>query len=139
MCIRDSSERECEERLGGQRADFPQVVGETEFSQAVYEDRVSSRSYAEDKVSSSTPLNFCKPGKARKWYSKFVVPFAGSEVGQWCCDRCCLLYTSSQALNPFRFSGNLHSFQEVVQFSSTYSIISFMQNIFIYNLSFSLI
>ena len=43
----------------------------------------------EDEVSSNSPLIFVKPGKARKWYSKLVVPFAWSEVGQRCCDRYC--------------------------------------------------
>ena len=54
----NENERECDERLGGQRADFPQVYGETEFSQVLYEDRVSSRSCVEDEVSSNSPLIF---------------------------------------------------------------------------------
>ena len=34
----DEVVRECEERLGGQRADFPQVYNETGFSPWCYED-----------------------------------------------------------------------------------------------------
>ena len=55
----DEIVRESEERLGGQRAEFPRVYGETEFSQMFYEDRVSTRGYVEDKVSSNSPLIFC--------------------------------------------------------------------------------
>ena len=79
---------ECDERLGGEKADFPQVYCEMEFSQVFYEGRVSSRSYVEDKVSSNSPLIFCGVlGRAKK-YSKFVVPFAYSEVVQGGCDSC---------------------------------------------------
>ena len=86
MCIRDrlasvdEIDRGCEERLGWQRANFPRVYCETEFSQMFYEDSVSSRGYVEDEVSSSSPLIFCN--------SKFVVPFAWNEVVPVCCDRC---------------------------------------------------
>ena len=59
-------ERECDERLGGQRADFPQVYSEMEFSQVLYEDRVSSRGCVGDMVSQNGPLVFVvylvKPG-----------------------------------------------------------------------------
>ena len=59
----DEIVRECEERLGEQRANFPRVYCETEFSQMFYEDRVSSRGYVEDEVSSSSPLILCSvPG-----------------------------------------------------------------------------
>ena len=51
----DEVVRECEERLGGQRADFSQIYSETRFSPWCYEDRVSSGSCVEDKVSSNSP------------------------------------------------------------------------------------
>ena len=51
--------RECNENLDGQRANVPQVYVETEVSQVVNEDRVSSCSCMEDKVSSDGPCIFC--------------------------------------------------------------------------------
>ena len=41
----------CVERLDWRRASFPQVYVETEVSQMLYEDRVSSSSCVEDKLS----------------------------------------------------------------------------------------
>ena len=92
MCIRDSneSERECAEILGVQRADFPQVYCEMEGSQVFYEDRVSSKSYVEDEVSSYGPLVFCDlPGKDRRGNKCFVVPFAWNEIVQGGCEKYC--------------------------------------------------
>ena len=85
----DEIERECDERLGWQRAYFPYCLSGVKTPQVVYEDRDSSRGYVGDEVSPSGPLIFCgKPGKARMCYSNFVVPFAWSEVVQGGCDRC---------------------------------------------------
>ena len=85
----DEVVRECEERLGGQRANFPRVYGETEVSQVFYENRVSSRGCVGDMVSQNGPLVFCGlPDKARRCIKDFVVPFPHSEVVQWCGDRC---------------------------------------------------
>ena len=53
-----------------------------------YEDRVSSRGYVEDEVSSSSPLIFCGvPGKARRCFN-VVVPSAwdDGESMKWCYD-----------------------------------------------------
>ncbi len=41
----------CDERLDRKRANFPQVYGETDVSQMLYEDRVSSSGSVEDEVS----------------------------------------------------------------------------------------
>ena len=49
----------CEERLGGQRENFPQVYSETGFSPWCYEDKVSSGSCVGDMVSQNSPLIFC--------------------------------------------------------------------------------
>ena len=63
----DEIERECDERLGWQRANFPCCLSGVKTPQVVYEDRVSSRGCVGDAVSPSSPLIFCgKPGKARK-------------------------------------------------------------------------
>ena len=64
----DEMRRVCEERLGGQRADFSQIYSETGFSPWWYEDKVSSGSCVEDKVSSISPLIFCGVlGRAKKY------------------------------------------------------------------------
>ena len=88
----DELEKEWQERLDeyvGQRANFPQVYGETEVSQVVDEDRVSSSSYVGDMVSQNGPLVFCDlAGKARRCNKYFVWPFAWSEIVQGGSDRC---------------------------------------------------
>ena len=87
--IESSDGRVGDERIGWLRADFSQIYSETGFSPWCYEDKVSSGSGVEDKVSSNSPLIFCGVlGRAKK-YSKFVVPFEWSEVCQWCGDRYC--------------------------------------------------
>ena len=81
MYKRQELEKEWKESLDGQRANFPQVYGETEVSQMSYEDRVSSGGCVEDEVSSYGPLVFCDlSGKARRGNKCFVVPFAWNEI-----------------------------------------------------------
>ena len=103
MCIRDRIEREREERLGeygGQRANFPCGISGVKTPHVFYEDEGSSSGYVGDMVSPKGPLSFCGDvsGKARKYLSDFMVPFAWYERGQWGCERycdeSCLLYTS---------------------------------------------
>ena len=55
----DEMGRVCEERLGGQRADFPKVYCEMEGSHVFYEDEGSSRGYVGDMVSPKSPLSCC--------------------------------------------------------------------------------
>ncbi len=55
-----------------------------------YEDEGSSRGYVGDMVSPNGPLSCCGDlsGKARKYLSDFMLPFAWYEIGQWGGDRC---------------------------------------------------
>ena len=76
----DEIERECEERLGWQRANFPCCLNGVKTPLVVYEDRVSSRSCVVDTVSTNGPLIFCgKPGKARRCYNNVVLPFVWND------------------------------------------------------------
>ena len=66
----DELEKEWQERLDeyvGQRANFPQICGETEVSQMFNEDRVSSSSCMED-----TSFIFCDDLGSAKTCIKFV-------------------------------------------------------------------
>ena len=74
--------RECEnERLGLQRADFPRVYGETEFSQMFYEDRVSSSGYRDEvSLSRSSPFVYHEfLGRAKMCHDNVMLPFAWSD------------------------------------------------------------
>ena len=75
VVVVDEKERVCEERLSeytAQRANFPWVINGVKTPHVVYEDKEFR-----DIVSQSGPLICCDvPGKARKCFNDFVVPFA---------------------------------------------------------------
>ena len=84
--VESSDGRVCEERLGGQRADFRRVYGETEFSQMFYEDIVSSRGYRDEVSLSRSPFVYHEVlGRAKMCHDNIVLPFAWSDRDKMKC------------------------------------------------------